>query len=398
MICFYDIKVNDNIIIENGLSSAIIKKIYGKSKIKIETKYGWNTICQFSQLENGTLKDRMRPRYYNKGFLGDGKYSTRTIAGCVWRRILYKCFDDEVKDHLICKIDNNWLNFQVFAKWYNTNNIPSWCIDKDLKIPGNKKYSPDTCLVIPTELNSSIKDGYKSKSKLPFGINFNSKGKGLKYWINNEYNNQKSGYFDNLDEAIKFYWDQKYKRLLELSFSFPKFKEYIIKYFEYLFFKNCPKEYQIIAIPFMDYVYIGSPFFSESQLNTVKSIENALDKANINYFSPRSEGILIEMNDIEREQKFKEIYESNIEHMNGASYMIANIDDRDIGTSFEIGFMHASKKPIFSFSGNNHQINIMLRQSVKTHNTNTDNLMRNIQQEINNESLTIFDELTKNVT
>ena len=148
----------------------------------------------------------------------------------------------------------------------------------------------------------------------------------------------------------------------------------------------------------MDYVYIGSPFFSESQLNTVKSIENALDKANINYFSPRSEGILIEMNDIEREQKFKEIYESNIEHMNGASYMIANIDDRDIGTSFEIGFMHASKKPIFSFSGNNHQINIMLRQSVKTHNTNTDNLMRNIQQEINNESLTIFDELTKNVT
>ncbi len=147
-----------------------------------------------------------------------------------------------------------------------------------------------------------------------------------------------------------------------------------------------------------NYCYIASPFFNKEQLNTVKSIEKALDLARINYFSPRSEGVLIDMSDKERKKKFNDIYESNIEHMKGASFMIANIDDRDIGTAFEIGFMCSLRKPIFSYSGNDYQINIMLRQSVVAHNTNIDNLIVNLMEQIDDEPITIFDELTKDVT
>ena len=146
------------------------------------------------------------------------------------------------------------------------------------------------------------------------------------------------------------------------------------------------------------YVYLASPFFSESQLNTVKLIENSLDQAGINYFSPRSEGILIDMEPKAREKAFTKIYESNIDHMNQASILIANIDDRDLGTTFELGYMYGLGKPIFSFSNNDYQINIMLRNSVLCHNTNIDNLITNVNQYMNKEKLTIFDELTKDVT
>lgn len=152
-------------------------------------------------------------------------------------------------------------------------------------------------------------------------------------------------------------------------------------------------------------IYIGSPFFTEEQLNTVKLIELALEESNIDYFSPRSEGILINMTPEEREKAFKDIYNSNIEHMNECNAMIANIDDRDLGTTFEIGWFSCSDflkkdqdRPIFSYSNHDYQINVMLRQSVLVHNTKIENLITNIKQYQNGEQLTIFDELTNNVT
>ena len=53
--------------------------------------------------------------------------------------------------------------------------------------------------------------------------------------------------------------------------------------------------------------YIASPFFTKSQLDTVKLIEKSLDNAGIKYFSPRSEGVLIEMTEEERKNKMKGI-------------------------------------------------------------------------------------------
>ena len=158
----------------------------------------------------------------------------------------------------------------------------------------------------------------------------------------------------------------------------------------------------------MNKVYIASPFFNKSQLNTVKEIEKALDFAGIDYFSPRSEGILLDMTDEEREKAFKGIYNSNVKNMNECNIMVANIDDRDLGTAYEIGWFSSSdffsnyvdgkEKPIFSYSGNDYQINVMLKCSVLSHNTKIENLITNILEYKENKSITIFDELTKNVT
>ena len=144
--------------------------------------------------------------------------------------------------------------------------------------------------------------------------------------------------------------------------------------------------------------YLASPFFCEEELNNVKKIEKALGNAGINYFSPRSEGVLVNMTDEERRAKFEDIYNSNIKNMNNCTIMIANIDDYDPGTIYELGFMSKSSKPIFSFSGKDYGLNVMLRQSVMCHNTKIENLITNIQEFISGKELTVFDELTNKVT
>jgi len=145
-------------------------------------------------------------------------------------------------------------------------------------------------------------------------------------------------------------------------------------------------------------VYIASPFFNKEQLGFVIEIEDALDEIGVNYFSPRTEGVLINMSEQERKDRMKEIFDSNISHMKECEIVIANIDDRDIGVAFELGFQYAKKKAIFSISNNNYQINVMLKQSIMSHNTNIKGLMDNIKEFINGDELTMHDTITNDVT
>jgi len=118
-------------------------------------------------------------------------------------------------------------------------------------------------------------------------------------------------------------------------------------------------------------VYIAAPFFTEQQLIFVKEIENTLDKYGVKYFSPRLHGVIQDMPvDTSREQKMKAIFDMNIENIDLCNLMVAVIDDRDVGTMFEMGYVYGTSMGdinIVSITGNNHGINVMLRYAVSAH-------------------------------
>ena len=72
------------------------------------------------------------------------------------------CYDEnELKkepSYIGCKVCEEWLNFQNFARWIYDNKYE--CddleLDKDLLIKGNKIYSPNTCCLLPHEINYAI--------------------------------------------------------------------------------------------------------------------------------------------------------------------------------------------------------------------------------------------------
>jgi len=110
-------------------------------------------------------------------------------------------------------------------------------------------------------------------------------------------------------------------------------------------------------------VYIAAPFFNPEQLEIVSGVESILTASGIDFFSPRSAGILKDMSKDEQKQTKKEIYDGNIQEMNNCTHMIACVEHKDQGTTFEIGFYAAENKPIVLFSEKIGTVNVMLAEA-----------------------------------
>tara|TARA_Y100000588_G_scaffold170332_2_gene184181 strand:+ start:7205 stop:8110 length:906 start_codon:yes stop_codon:yes gene_type:complete len=55
-----------------------------------------------------------------------------------------------LKGNTVC---TEWLTFSCFKTWYDERYFTDCQIDKDLKVKGNKHYSPENCTLIPRSLN-----------------------------------------------------------------------------------------------------------------------------------------------------------------------------------------------------------------------------------------------------
>ena len=107
-------------------------------------------------------------------------------------------------------------------------------------------------------------------------------------------------------------------------------------------------------------VYIASPFFTPEQLKIVQEIESDLVLHNINFYSPRCEGIIKDMTPEEKQARAAYIYRMNVEHIHLCNSMIAMTDNFDPGTIFEIGYAAALGKKIVTVSPAGYGANVML--------------------------------------
>lgn len=110
-------------------------------------------------------------------------------------------------------------------------------------------------------------------------------------------------------------------------------------------------------------VYIAAPFFNPAQLAIVEAVELTLDHRGIEYFSPRSAGVLKDMSKDEQHQTKSDIFNGNIEAMDDCTHMIACVTHRDTGTSFEIGYYFAKDKPVVLYTYDLENINVMLAEA-----------------------------------
>lgn len=93
-----------------------------------------------------------------------------------WTNMLTRCYDPnyliKYPTYKHCKVCDEWLDYQEFALWidpYLTENKKGWHLDKDLLFKGNKIYSPETCVLVPEEINLIL--GNKGfSSELPVGV------------------------------------------------------------------------------------------------------------------------------------------------------------------------------------------------------------------------------------
>ena len=202
-------------IIEYINSNNIIIEFQDDYKIKIKTSY--------SEFLIGAIKNPYYPSVYGVGILGD-KYKSHIDKKELkeyraWKHMLRRCFDEKYKikrptyeDVYCC---DEWLYYYVFYEWlHKQENFDSWLIndgwalDKDVLVKGNKLYSPDTCCLIPTNINSLFTKRDSVRGDLPIGVS-KSHNK-FRFRCSNPITKQRHDMtFNTLEEAFKTYKQYK---------------------------------------------------------------------------------------------------------------------------------------------------------------------------------------------
>lgn len=148
--------------------------------IKHDDSYEHIATVTAHHLRNGGVRNPYRPSVCGIGFMGAGEYVSKvdgkhTSAYATWRGMLRRCCDPKSlarnPTYIGCTVHPDWHNFQNFAKWFECQyRTDGWQLDKDLTIEGNKVYSADTCVFVPSQLNSLLNDSGGARGDLPQGV------------------------------------------------------------------------------------------------------------------------------------------------------------------------------------------------------------------------------------
>jgi hypothetical protein len=145
-----------------------------------------------------------------------------------WSDMLKRVFKSKYptyKDVICCKewllYENfyEWIHSQEnFDKWYNGSN---WALDKDILIKGNKVYSPETCCLVPHEINTLFVKSEKTRGDYPIGVSKRDDRSGYSariiYGRKDKKEKFSSYQYPTIEEAFCAYKESKEKYIKEVA-------------------------------------------------------------------------------------------------------------------------------------------------------------------------------------
>lgn len=175
------VHVGDEFTIKCGQTATVID-YKGSHDVLVRFDNGYEKRVAAGNLRSGRIKTPFSPSVYGVGYLGIGKHSVWvdgkiTRVYYIWNSMMERCYSPKsVERHptyIDCSVCEEWHNFQVFADWYYqqpNSEDRGFDLDKDLRVLGNKIYSPKTCSFVPHEVNSVLNDCRARKGEWPRGV------------------------------------------------------------------------------------------------------------------------------------------------------------------------------------------------------------------------------------
>ena len=102
----------------------------------------------------------------------------------LWARVLERCTEGFLiknPTYAGCQVSENFKSYSFFYDWCQTQqgflcldrNGNTFELDKDLLIRGNKLYSENTCVFLPSKLNCLLIRKETKRGKYPIGVYYN---------------------------------------------------------------------------------------------------------------------------------------------------------------------------------------------------------------------------------
>lgn len=153
-----------------------------------------------------------------------------------WSSMLQRCYSKKYQEkqptYIGCSVCKEWLTFSDFARWHESNSVDEWELDKDVKVIGNKVYSPKTCLFIPKCINLLLNGCGASRGLYPKGVHFFKPGKNFIAKISIDGKRKHLGYFSTAGEAHSAYVKAKNAEIMRKCVQYPQFAEYLVNHLE----------------------------------------------------------------------------------------------------------------------------------------------------------------------
>ena len=164
-------------IIEYNNAIDITVEFQDEYKIQVHTTY--------YNFKKGGVKNPFSPSVCGVGILGNRYPATinnkKTKEYNSWQNMLTRCFDEKEKQkyptYKNATCYEKWLLFDNFYEWLHSQpnfdkwlNEDGWALDKDILIKGNKMYSPETCCLVPHNVNVLFTKHDAARGNLPIGV------------------------------------------------------------------------------------------------------------------------------------------------------------------------------------------------------------------------------------
>jgi hypothetical protein len=234
----------------NGTKMTIIEYIDSQN-VLIEFddnihKYRKN--CSYRDFKIGKPSSPYDKKIFGIGYLGAEKQIgiNNDFEYSRWHHILERCYGKEITSRNItykdCQVCEEWYNFQNFKKWFDENyyqvNDEKMCIDKDILIKWNKIYSPNTCLIVPENINKLFVREKSRRGNTPIGVSIYDNviyarmskvinGKWTRIEIGSHYNNTEQAFYaykkekeKHIKEIADLYKDKIPKRLYDAMYNY----------------------------------------------------------------------------------------------------------------------------------------------------------------------------------
>lgn len=217
-------------IVEYNNAADIVVEFQDEYKGRVKTTY--------NNFNNITVKNPYYPSVFGVGKVGD-KYRAKindknTKEYNAWNHILERCFDEKYRTrkptYKNVSCCNEWLLYENFYEWlHSQENFEKWhdgelwAVDKDTLFKGNKVYSPETCCLVPPNVNSLFIKSNAIRGNLPIGVS--KLGSYFKASCNNPFINkqEKIGSYLTPEEAFylgyKPYKESIIKQVAEIEYN-----------------------------------------------------------------------------------------------------------------------------------------------------------------------------------
>ena len=197
-------------------------------------EYNWTfEHVDYSNFKRGNVKCPYERRYFNAGYLGEGKYKMSEnkklkMEFNIWYSMLRRCYDPKFhkrkSTYEDCEVEDYLLNFQHMGEWIKDNyyEVPGerMCLDKDILYKGNKVYSRETCIFVPHRINALFAKSNKARGECPIGVTPRPSGN-YQVHCSNRYGKQIClGTYSTKAEAFRVYKKYKEKVIKETIDSY----------------------------------------------------------------------------------------------------------------------------------------------------------------------------------